>query len=185
MKLLPLALLGINVMALAQSPMVCSPSTSGTGNGIYLFNTPPPAAQMFFDLNVLTQVTLQAIRTSLFSPTGQTGQFEVWMTNPGITTHVGNETTAANWTLVASGPIVSAGNGSATTACEAAIGGGGLVLNPGPRGIALRYTGVNPSLTSGLTGQVFTNNELSLSNGGLQYGTWGNLQGPTAAGNQW
>lgn len=194
MKLLPLAVLGLSALAFAQtSPLVVVPvTTGGVGSGYYGFNTPPPAGQIFFDLNVLApQLTLQAIATPILSPVGQIGQLEVWMTNPGITTHIGNELIAGNWTKVASGQIV--GNGTSGSiantltriSCETAIGGGGLVLSPGSRGVALRYTGVNPLLCSAVAGQTFSNPEMSVSNGALQYTAWGATSAVTGAGNIW
>ncbi|MFN9844578.1 MAG: hypothetical protein ACK57Q_09610, partial [Planctomycetota bacterium] len=128
----------------AQSPLNVYPAAPV---GYFGWNTPPPIHSNMFDLTVTNQVTLQAINTPLLSPIGQQGTFEVWLTNPGITTYVGNELNAANWTLASSGRIVGKGTtGSLVTladlSCQQTPAGGGLVLNPGSYGVLLRYVGV-------------------------------------------
>ncbi|MEO6597454.1 MAG: hypothetical protein ABIP94_22145, partial [Planctomycetota bacterium] len=92
----------------AQSPLVVLPVAPV---GYFGWTTPAVSHQNFFNLTVTTPVTLQAISTPILSPVGQVGQLQVYLTNTGITTYVGNETNMANWTLVATGTII--GNGTA------------------------------------------------------------------------
>lgn len=181
MKILSsLAAASLCVAAVAQSPLVVLPVAPV---GYYGWNTPATSHQNFFNLTVTSQVTLQAIATPLLAPVGQIGQLEVYLTNPGITTYVGSETNAANWTLASSGIII--GNGTAgaiatvltRTSCQSA-GGSGLVLNPGTYGVALRYVGVSPLLVGVGVPQTFTNAELSVSGGAIQYTAWGAVQAP-------
>lgn len=158
----------------AQSPLNVYPVAPV---GYYGWNTPPPIHSNMFDLTVTNQVTLQAINTPLLSPIGQQGTFEVWLTNPGITTHVGNELNAANWTLASSGRIVGKGTtGSLVTladlSCQQTPAGGGIVLNPGSYGVLLRYVGVTPLLVAVGTPQTIGNADLSVSGGIVQYNPW-------------
>lgn len=158
----------------AQSPLNVYPVAPV---GYYGWNTPPPIHSNMFDLTVTNQVTLQAINTPLLSPIGQQGTFEVWLTNPGITTYVGNELNAANWTLASSGRIVGKGTtGSLVTladlSCQQTPAGGGLVLNPGSYGVLLRYVGVTPLLVAVGTPQTIGNADLSVSGGIVQYNPW-------------
>lgn len=158
----------------AQSPLNVYPVAPV---GYYGWNTPPPIHSNMFNLTVTNQVTLQAINTPLLSPIGQQGTFEVWLTNPGITTYVGNELNAANWTLVSSGRIVGKGTtGSLVTladlSCQQTPAGGGLVLNPGSYGVLLRYVGVTPLLVAVGTPQTIGNADLSVSGGSIQYNPW-------------
>lgn len=158
----------------AQSPLNVYPVAPV---GYYGWNTPPPIHSNMFNLTVTNQVTLQAINTPLLSPIGQQGTFEVWLTNPGITTYVGNELTAANWTLASSGRIVGKGTtGSLVTladlSCQQTPAGGGLVLNPGSYGVLLRYIGVTPLLVAVGTPQTIGNADLSVSGGSIQYNPW-------------
>ncbi|MFO0175282.1 MAG: hypothetical protein ACK51X_00350, partial [Planctomycetota bacterium] len=158
----------------AQSPLNVYPAAPV---GYFGWNTPPPIHSNMFDLTVTNQVTLQAINTPLLSPIGQQGTFEVWLTNPGITTYVGNELNAANWTLASSGLIVGKGTtGSLVTladlSCQQTPAGGGLVLNPGSYGVLLRYVGVTPLLVAVGTPQTIGNADLSVSGGIVQYNPW-------------
>lgn len=158
----------------AQSPLNVYPVAPV---GYYGWNTPPPIHSNMFNLTVTNQVTLQAINTPLLSPIGQQGTFEVWLTNPGITTYVGNELNAANWTLASSGRIVGKGTtGSLVTladlSCQQTPAGGGLVLNPGSYGVLLRYVGVTPLLVAVGTPQTIGNADLSVSGGIIQYNPW-------------
>ena len=157
----------------AQSPLVCNPLAPVA---YYGWNTPPAVHTTMKNLTVTSQVTLQAIATPLLSPVGQVGTLEVWLTNTGITTYVGNETIAANWTMVASGQIIGKGTTGSLISLEAtscqSIGGGGLVLNPGSYGIAFKYVGVTPLLVAVGVPHTATNAELTLSGGAIQYTPW-------------
>lgn len=196
MKLLSLAVLGLSAMAIAQSPLTVIPTgiTGGTsGTNYYVWSPVPTSSQFLFNLTVNTAITLQAIATPVFSPVGTIGQLEVYLTNPGITTYVGNETIAANWTKVASGQITGNGtSGSITntltrTSCQMAVAtSGGYLLNPGSYGVAIRYVNINPITPSAPAGQVFSNAELSLSGGAWEYSAWGTPVAPNvSAANAW
>ncbi|MBL8752443.1 MAG: hypothetical protein JNK15_04000 [Planctomycetes bacterium] len=175
-------------VAVAQSPFVYNPVAPV---GYYGWNSPPPITTVMMNLTVTNQVTLQAIATPLLSPVGQQGTLEIYLTNPGITTYVGNELIAANWSPAASGQIIGKGTtgtlaGLEATSCQAVLGSG-LTLNPGSYGIAFRYVGVTPLLAAVGVQQTIANADLSMVGGALQYTPWGALSGaPTAAGyNSW
>ncbi|MBM3960331.1 MAG: hypothetical protein FJ306_00270 [Planctomycetes bacterium] len=181
--------LALGAALAAQSPLDVFPVAP---LGYYGWNTPPPITSIMFDLNVTQPVTLQAVSTLLSTPVGVVGSLEIWLTNPGITTYVGNEQTQANWSLAASGRIV--GNGTtgtlaalSPTSCQQTPAGGGLALNPGSHGVLVRYVGVNPFLVAVAAPQTFTNAEMTVTGGSLQYTPWGGVVGaPTAAGfNAW
>jgi hypothetical protein len=184
-----LAALSCGAALTAQSPLNVYPVAPVA---YYGWNTAPAIHSNMFDLTVTNQVTLQAINTPLLSPLGQQGTFEVWLTNPGITTYVGSEQNAANWTLQSSGRIVGQGTtGSLITlsnlSCQQTPAGGGLVLNPGSYGVLLRYVGVTPLLVAVGTPQTIGNADLSVSGGVIQYTPWTATQAPaTGAGyNAW
>lgn len=172
-KFLSLAAVSCGAVLSAQSPLNVYPAAPV---GYYGWNTAPAIHSNMFDLTVTSQVTLQAINTPLLSPLGQQGTFEVWLTNPGVTTYVGSETNSANWTLQTSGRIEGKGTtGSLVTlsalTCQQTAGGAGLVLNPGSYGVLLRYIGVSPLLAA-TTPQTFTNAELTVTGGAIQYTPW-------------
>ncbi|MBL8732369.1 MAG: hypothetical protein JNN13_08370 [Planctomycetes bacterium] len=158
------------VAASAQSPLNVNP----TGGGLYGWNPTSPDHQTFFDLTVSTTVTLQALAVPLSSPVGQQGTFELWMTNPGITTFVGNETNAANWHQASAGTVVANGTtgtiASLTcTSCQE-TGGVGLVLQPGTYGCAVRYGNVaNLFYAVPTLPNTFSTAELSVTGGAIQY----------------
>jgi hypothetical protein len=104
--LFSVAALGVASLVGAQSPLTVVPVAPV---GYFGWNTPPPIHTNLFNLAVSTQVTLQAISTPLLTPVGVVGQLEVWLTNPGTTTYVGNEMNQAVWHLAASGQIVGLG----------------------------------------------------------------------------
>jgi len=169
----------------AQSPLNVYPT--GTV-GYYGWNVAPATHSTMFNLTVTSQVTLQALNTPLLSPLGQQGTMEVWLTNPGITTYVGSEQNSANWTQQASGRIEGKGTtGSLVTlsalTCQQTAAGGGLVLNPGSYGVLLRYVGVTPLLVAYVGPQTFTNAELTVTGGSIQYTPWGAPQATTGLPN--
>src|SRR5262245_2819323 len=186
MKILATAGLALCAFAGAQSPLVVAPVAPV---GYFGWNTPPPISTTLLNINVLQQVTLQAIQTPVLSAVGVVGTLEVWLTNPGITTYVGSETTQANWSLAASGQISGLGTTGTVasltaTSCQS-IGGGGLVLNPGARGLMIRYVGIAPVLTAVGVTQTFTNTELSISGGALQYTPFTAPIGPQTGYTAW
>ena len=64
------AVLGLSALAVAQSPLIVNP-TSGPVTG--LVGTYSVAGCNFYDLNVTTTVTLQALRSPKDSPAGREG----------------------------------------------------------------------------------------------------------------
>ncbi len=174
------------VAASAQSPLNVYPIAPV---GYFGWNTPPAIHTNLMNIAVASQITLQALATPLLTPVGQTGTLEIWLTNPGITTYVGSETIAANWTLAASGLIT--GNGTtgslvtlSATSCQS-IGGAGLVLNPGSSGLMLRYVGITPLLVGVGVPQTFTNAELTVSGGAIQYTPFTAPNAPAAPYTAW
>lgn len=162
------ALLG--AFAEAQSPLLVAP----TGGAFFAWPAPSPDHQSFFDLTVHAPITVQAIAAPLVSPAGQRGTIEVWLTNAGIGTFVGNETNAANWHFAASGTVTA--NGTVGTIAQLTCrscqgnGNGGLVLQPGSYGCAIRYGGVaNRFYAVPNTTQSFSTAELTVHGGAVQY----------------
>jgi hypothetical protein len=142
--------------------------------GYYGWTAAATSHQFYFDLTVANTVTLQALETLIASPVGQQGELQMWVTNPGITTHVGNELTAANWTQVSSGVVT--GNGTAGSlatltrvSCQEALAGGGHVLLPGTYGIAIRCVNVTPLFPATAVSQTYSNADLTISGGTVQY----------------
>lgn len=185
LKLASLAAIACGAVLSAQSPLNVYPATPV---GYYGWNAPPAIHSTMFNLTVTSQVTLQALNTVLLTPLGQRGTLEVWLTNPGITTYVGSETVSSNWTQQASGSIEGKGTtGSLVTlsalSCQQTAGGAGLVLNPGSYGVLLRYVGVTPLLAAYVGPQTFTNAELSVSGGSIQYTPWTAPQATTGLPN--
>jgi hypothetical protein len=186
MKILASAGLVLCALAGAQSPLNVVPVAPV---GYFGWNTPPPISTTLLNINVLQQITLQAIQTPVLSAVGTLGTLEIWLTNPGITTYVGSETTATNWSLAASGQIVGLGTTGSlasltATSCQS-IGGSGLVLNPGPRGMLIRYVGIAPVLAAVGVTQTFSNAELSVSGGALQYTPFTTPVGPQTGYTAW
>lgn len=153
----------------AQSPLVVAPA----GAAFFDWPVPPASAQTFFDLTVHTAVTLRSLATPLVAAVGQPGTLELWLTNPGILTHVGNETNPANWHRAATGSVV--GNGTAGSiaqlTCTACLddGAAGLVLAPGSYGCAIRHVGVVGKLCAVPVPTSIATSELTVSGGAVQY----------------
>jgi hypothetical protein len=184
MKIFPLlAAASICAVVSAQSPLAVIPVAPV---GYFGYNAPSNNTNVYFNLTVNSPVTLQAIETPLLSPAGQLGTLSVY-TCPS--THVGNELNAAAWTLAATGAIVGKGTtGSLATltaaSCQedAVVPNTGFLLAPGSYGIAVRYQGVNPLLVGVGVLQTFSNSELTVSSGALQYAAFTSaLQGPATA----
>lgn len=128
---------GLGSVAAAQSPL----STFFAGNNFVYQNS----GQMFFDLVVNTTVTVHAVETNSASAIGQVGNVELWLTNPGFSTFLGNELTASRWTQVATGACTSAGFNQPSIACLSPS----VVLQPGSYGVAVRHINLMPYYTNG------------------------------------
>lgn len=136
-----------------------------TGNG-YLWGPPPSNCQVFFDMTVNTTVTFQGITYTGYTPAGYSGSIDMWLTNAGTTTYVGNETNAALWSLRATGPTVYPLTPTLPSACFTTP----ATVQPGTYGVAIRYNGVGPIFYLGNgSNQNFFNTELSVSAGATQY----------------
>ena len=150
--------LSIVAVASAQSPLTTQ------FNGPWGW-TGTPSPNTFFNLTINTTVTLQALDVHTDSTVGTIGTIELWITNPGTTTHVGNELTAALWSMASSGPCTSAGTGQPSRACLTT----GVVLQPGTRGVAIHYVGLAARFTQGNgTNQTFSNLQMTLQAGSVQ-----------------
>lgn len=160
----------LTLAASAQSPLVVAPA----GGALFTWTVPATNPQTFFDLTVHTTITVQGLASPIVSPAGQQGTIELWMTNAGIATYVGNETNAASWHRAAAGSVVANGTTGSTAqltcfSCQDA-GSAGLVLLPGTYGCAVRYIGVaNQFCAVPAVPNVASTAELSLTGGAIQY----------------
>lgn len=148
----------------AQSPL----TTTFTGN-----NGNAAGTQVYFDLQVTTQITLRGLEVHLNNAAGAAGTIQMYVTNTGITTYFGSQQNAANWHLAASGPVTSIGFlGVPSGVCFTTP----LTLNAGNYGVAVRYVGVQPFYTNGNgssvpgsgTNQTYTRTEAVLKAGEAQ-----------------
>ncbi|MBI5852459.1 MAG: PKD domain-containing protein [Planctomycetes bacterium] len=148
--------LALSTPVLTQSPLCTFPlpwasNNGGTAGGI-----------VFYDLAVNAGVLVNSFDCNCSGTTGSSVTLEVY-TTPG--THVGNETNAGVWTLVASaGPVLSAARNSATTFTLASP----LILNPGNYGIGFRVVGSGQAYTgtgTGGTPTVVSTAEMTLTAG--------------------
>ena len=153
----------------AQSPVVTL-YPSGNGGAV--------GGQVFFDLQVTSQITLQALDVNLGSAAGTPGTIEIRTRNG---TYLGNELNAAQWPAVAtaSGAVVSNGQQVPSPVCLTTP----LVLNPGLTGFCIRYVGVQALYQNGngtvvpggggpATNQTFVTTECTLLAGSAQNTQW-------------
>ncbi len=120
---------------------------------------------VFFNLTINTTVTVQGLDVSIDNLAGFEGNVDLFVTNPGITTHVGNETNAAAWTLRGTGPVTAAGQ---VTPVRVGLMPG-IVLQPGSYGIGVRYRGVRAEFLQGTgANQTFSNAQMTLTAGRVQ-----------------
>lgn len=159
--LLPLLFAGV---ANAQSSLQIAPT-----GGQYIWVPPPTNAGFFFDLVLNTTVTFQGVTFPTYTPIGQANGMQMWVTNPGTTTYVGNEANPAVWSQVGSGTSVVPAAPSPPSVCFTA----GVTLQPGTYGIALfaqncnnlfGYDPANPIQ------QVFANADMTVTVGSVTYG---------------
>src|SRR5689334_1013373 len=144
--------LGLAAAAHAQNSLPVLPA----GNA-FVWVPPQVAGQTYFNLTVNTTVTIQGLDFDCASPPETSGSMELWLTNPGTTTHVGNETNASLWSLAASGATTLPLDPTVPTVCFT----NGLVLQPGTYGVAVRYVNLGQVFVAGNgTNQSFSNAEL-------------------------
>lgn len=154
--------LGLAAAAQAQNSLPVLP----TGNA-FIWVPPAPSGQTYFNLTVNTTVTIQGLDFDCASPPETAGSIELWLTNPGTTTHVGNELNPAMWSLAASGPSTIPLNPGIPTVCFT----NGVVLQPGTRGVAVRYVGLGQVFVAGNgTNQTFSNAQLTVQAGAVTSG---------------
>lgn len=173
MKTLPLVLaLALPALAGAQSPLSTLQTTYPGGTYIW---TGCPTPNLYFNLVVNTAITIQGLDVALNAPLGPEGTVEVFVTNPGITTYVGNELNQGAWTLSGSGSVASAGFALPARVTLST----GIQLQPGTYGVAIRYMGIRPLFWLGngtavpggggpTTNQYYQNAELTLLAGTTQ-----------------
>jgi hypothetical protein len=162
MKLLACVPLALAAVASAQSA-----SLPVTSLGLqYIWVPPPTNATFFFDMVVNTTVTFTGVGFSTITPVGQQGSIQMYVTNTGITTYVGNEANAGAWTLGATGPTSIPPSGTTPGACFT----NGLVLQPGTYGIAITANGFNNLFANNNNApQTFSNAELTVNLGSTSY----------------
>lgn len=156
-----LASFALAAAAVAQSSLQINP---GTGALQYLW-VPAPAANpvgFFMNMTVTNALTIQGLSFPSYTPVGQSITVELYTTNPGISTYVGNETLQSNWTLRASGSAVIPTNASTPNVCF----GAGVQLAPGTFGVAILVRNAN-NLFSNLGPQTIANADLSVTVGSV------------------
>lgn len=150
----------------AQQSLIVNPAGFPTG---YVWTYSAPGAN-YYNLHVTNTITLQALRVPTFSPAGTVGSVNFWMTDgltPATQTHVGNETNAAAWTLMASGEYKANGAATLYTSCMEP----GVVIQPGDYGICIESVGVWTEWVAMVPGtQVpFSDANISIDGGVTQY----------------
>lgn len=123
--------------------------------------------QVFFDLNVLkpSGILLSQIELNTNASVGTTFTLDVY-TRP--TTYIGHNGTPAGWTLVSTGPGISAGTNLASL-----VELGDVVMPAGNWGVALVLAGANHAYTNGTpTNQSHANADLTLTAGMAQNVPW-------------
>lgn len=134
----------------AQSPLT---TTYANNNGGAV------GGAVYFDLDATAALSITGIDVNLTSAATVAGSIDVYTTP---TTHVGNETNPAAWTLVGSGTVTSNGAGTPSAVTLAAP----IAIPPGPNGYC--YVGVGHSFayTNGNgSNQVYSTSELTLTAG--------------------
>lgn len=162
-------------VASSQSPLVVSPP----GGAYYAWVPGTTSPQVFFDLTVNAQVTLTSLRSLVWTPPlvgilPADAEVSLWLTNPGLGTFVGSETTPSNWHEAAKWPVTMASLGGTTPpltldTCVLGAGGAPLTLAPGAYGCAIRFTSVQAVVSAvPSVPNTFATAELSLTGGAAQ-----------------
>lgn len=137
--------------AAAQSPLVTTFANDNSG---------PPGGSVFFDLTVTAPaLAIHGLDVNLASPVGRRGTIELWARTG---THVGFETNAAGWTLLAAAPCRAAGAGQRSRCAFTTP----VVLPSSLTGIALCGVGLAHAYTNGNgTNLIHSTAELTLRAG--------------------
>ncbi len=158
----------------AQSSIVIAP---GLGALQYIWIPGPTTNEVgfFMDMTVTQTVTFQGLRPASYTPVDRPVKIDMYVTNPGITTYVGNELTPTNWTLVGTATAKIPLGPTAPSFCFDA----GVTLAPGTYGVVIVATNAN-LLFSDLGPQTYTTPELSVTAGAVSPQLW--LGAPAAYG---
>lgn len=162
--LLPLLLAGA---AAAQQTL---PMLSAGGQ--YIWVPPPTSCGFFFDITVNTTVTFQGVSFPTYTPVGSAASMQMYVTNPGLTTYVGNEAIPANWTQLASGQWTVPAAPTSPSVCFST----GATLQPGTYGCVLMAQNCNNlfanngTTTTPATTQVFSNADMTVTLGATGWG---------------
>ena len=148
-------------MATAQSSLSLAPA-----GGQFIWVPPPTNAGFFFDLTLNTTVTFQGVSFPTYTPIGTGNGMQMWITNPGTTTHVGNEANAALWTQVGSGTSAVPVAPTTPSVCFTQ----GVTLQPGTYGVALFAQNCNNLFANNGVAQTFSNPDMSVTLGSVSYG---------------
>jgi hypothetical protein len=132
----------------------------------YIWVPPPPTAGFFFDLTLNTTVTFQGVNFPTYTPVGTSMQMQMYVTNPGTTTYVGNEGNPAVWTMVGSGSTLVPPAPTTAAVCFTS----GVTLQPGTYGAAMFAQGANNIFANNGVGQVFSNADMTVTLGSTTYG---------------
>jgi hypothetical protein len=147
-----LSTLALAAAALAQSPLSL-PFNQNNGLGAN--------SGIFFDLNVTdpSGITITNLDVNSSSTSGTVGSIEIYTTP---TTYVGSQQVPANWTLAASGGVISAGTNQPSPVC---LSNGGVFLPTGSYGIFVRHVNVAISYTNSTGTVTVSTAEVSFSGG--------------------
>lgn len=129
----------------------------------------------FMDLTVHSTVTIQAVSFPTYTPIGRQLTFDMYVTNTGITTYVGQELSPANWTLVGSSTTEVPLGPATAYACFPS----GVTLQPGTYGLLFGVTNAN-NIFSDLGPQTYSNTELTVVAGATTAQLW--INAPAAYG---
>ncbi|MBZ0150405.1 MAG: hypothetical protein K8J09_02655 [Planctomycetes bacterium] len=149
----------------AQSPLDTIPNPP-PANWFLWLGCPSP--NVYFDLAVNTTITLQGMDVMLDDLPGIEGTVELYVTNAGITSYLGNELNVANWTLAGSAVVTAAGYTASSIAPTRVGFGAGVVLQPGSYGLAVHYSGVRAAFLSATAPVTFTTTEATMTVGSVQ-----------------
>lgn len=158
LALLPLLLAGVATAQLSLPVASAGPQ--------YIWVPPPTNAGFFFDLVLNNPVTFQGVSFPTYTPVGMAMGMQMWITNPGTTTYVGNEANPAVWTQVGSGTSVVPEAPGTPSVCFTA----GVTLQPGTYGVVLFAQNCNNLFANNAAPQTFSNADMTVNLGSVTYG---------------